>query len=253
MKIRALIVDNEEPVRARVAKLLASEPDVEVVGQCANGLEAIGFIQKHRTDLVFLEVRMPEVDGFEILRALPTNRCPEVIFVTAHEEYALAAFEFHALDYLIKPFKEGRFRDALQQARHYFDRNNDVESSRCFQKDDASTNSNEFYSRRLAIKSGEYTAFVEVADVDYIEAAANYAILHVGVVNHILRETLTNLEAKLSPERFLRVNRSTIVNLDRIKAVHPAGRGEHSVVLKNGKKITLTRGVREVQRRLECL
>ncbi len=250
MKIRALIVDDETLARARVKRMLADEPDVEVAGECASGSEAIDFIQAHRPELMFLDVQMPEVSGFDVLRALPSEHWPMVIFVTAHDQHALEAFEVHALDYLLKPFKETRFRQALQRVRQNLKTQAIQGQNQHFQEWLAQ---NSAYPSRLTVKSGEHTAFVEVADVDFIEAAANYAILHVGATNHILRETLTNLEAKLSPKRFLRVNRSAIVNLDRIKAVEPATRGEHVVVLKNGKEISLTRGVREVQQRLESL
>jgi two-component system LytT family response regulator len=250
MKIRALIVDDETLARARVKKMLADEPDVEVAGECANGSEAISFIQAHRPDIMFLDVQMPEVSGFDVLRALPSEHWPMVIFVTAHDQHALEAFEVHALDYLLKPFKETRFRQALQRARQYLKTQANQGQNQHSQEWLAQ---NSAYPSRLTVKSGEHTVFIEVDDVDYIEAAANYAILHVGATNHILRETLMNLEAKLSPKRFLRVNRSAIVNMDRIKAVQPAMRGEHVVVLKNGKELSLTRGVREIQQRLESL
>jgi two-component system LytT family response regulator len=251
MNIRALIVDDELLARARVRKMLADEPDVTVVGECANGPEAVFSIQKHRPDLVFLDVQMPEVSGFDVLRSLPPDDWPPaVIFVTAHDQHALEAFEVHALDYLLKPFKETRFRQTLLRARRHLMRHESQGMNPCFQEWLASRERNPAYPNRLTLKSGEHTAFIEVNDVDYIEAAANYAILHVGATNHILRETLTNLEAKLSPKRFLRVNRSAIVYLDRIRAVQPATRGEHVVVLKNGKEISLTRGVREIQQRV---
>ncbi len=253
MKIRVLIVDDEPLARARVKKMLAEEPDVVVAGECANGLEAIAFIQEHRPDLMFLDVQMPEVSGFDILRALPADHWPVIIFVTAHDQHALEAFGVHALDYLLKPFKETRFRQALQRARRYLKTQDAQGQHQRFQEWLASQEQNLTYPSRLTVKSGEHTAFIEVDDVDYIEAAANYAILHIGATNHILRETLTNLEAKLSPKRFLRVNRSAIVNMDRIKAVQPAMRGEHVVVLKNGKELSLTRGVREIQQRMESL
>ncbi len=254
MKIRALIVDDELLARVRVRQMLADEPEVEVAGECANGAEAIAFIQEHRPDLVFLDVQMPEVSGFDVLRALPPDLWPAaVIFVTAHDQHALEAFEVHALDYLLKPFKESRFRQTLLRARQHLMRQETQGLNPHFQEWLASQEQNPPYPNRLTVKSGEHTAFIEVNDVDYIEAAANYAILHVGATNHVLRETLTNLETKLSPKRFLRVNRSAIVNLDRVRAVQPATRGEHVVLLKNGKELSLTRGVREVQQRLESL
>jgi two-component system LytT family response regulator len=254
MNIRALIVDDELLARVRIRMMLADEPDVTVAGECANGADAIAFIQKDRPDLVFLDVQMPEISGFDVLRRLPPDRGPSaVIFVTAHDRHALEAFEVHALDYLLKPFRETRFREALLRARQHLMREDSQGMNPRFLEWLASQERNPAYLNRLAVKSGEHTAFVEVNDVDYIEAAANYAILHTGATSHILRETLTNLEAKLSPRRFLRVNRSAIVNLDRISAVQPAKSGEHAVVLKNGKVLSLTRGVREIQQRVEDL
>lgn len=251
MKIRAVIVDDELLARRRIRKMLADESEVEVAGECANGTEAVAFIRGHRPDLVFLDVQMPEVTGFDVLRALPPDGWPPaVIFVTAHDQHALEAFEVHALDYLLKPFKEGRFRRALQRVRQKLSAQNLRGQNQLFQEWLAQKSS---FPSRIAVKSGGCTNFVEVSDLDYIEAAANYAILHTGIVNYILRETLTNLQARLSPKRFLRVNRSAIVNLDRITAVKPTTRGEHVVVLKNGKELSLTSGVRHIQKQLESL
>jgi two-component system LytT family response regulator len=252
MKIRAMIVDDEPLARKRIHLFLRDEPDVEIVGECVNGVEAIDQIGRLKPDLLFLDVQMPEVSGFDVLRALPVDHWPLVIFVTAYNQHALEAFEVHALDYLLKPFKLVRFRQALHRARQTLDDKDGKGQNKRFQEW-LLAQEQSVYPSRLTVKSGEHTAFVEVKDIDCIEAAGNYAILHVGATNHILRETLANLEAKLSPKRFLRVSRSAIVNLDRIKAVQPATRGEHVVVLKNGKEFTLTRGVREVQQRLESL
>lgn len=253
MKLRVLIVDDEALARARVKKMLTTEADVEVIGECADGPEAIAFIQKHRPDLAFLDVQMPEVSGFDVLRAVSPELWPVVIFVTAHDQHALEAFEVHALDYLLKPFKEARFHDALQRARKYLATKSGEMLNQNLQTLLTTLPPENNYPSRLSVKSGERTSFVKVDEVDYIEAAANYVILHVGAQNHILRETLTNLETRLSPKQFLRVNRSAIVNLDRIKEVKPALRGEYVVVLKNNKELSLTRGVREIQQRLEFL
>lgn len=252
MKIRALIVDDEPQARQRILMFLRDEADVEVVGECADGADAIAQIERLNPDLVFLDVQMPEVDGFDVLRALPVERWPLVIFVTAYQQHAVAAFEVHALDYLLKPFKLARFRQALQRARQKL-MALDVKGQNERFREWLVAQEQATYPSRLTVKSGEHTAFVEVKDVDYVEAAGNYAILHVGATTHILRETLANLEVKLSPKHFLRVNRSAIVNLARIKAVQPATRGDHVVVLKDGLELPLTRGVREVRQRLESL
>jgi two-component system LytT family response regulator len=252
MKIRTLIVDDEPLARQRILLALQDEPDVKILGECVNGGDAITQIEQQKPDLVFLDVQMPEVGGFDVLRALPADCQPLVIFVTAYNQHALQAFEVHALDYLLKPFKLVRFRQSLQRARQHLEAH-DVDGRIARFREWLLAQEEKAYPTRLTVKSGERTAFVEVKDVDCIEAAGNYAILHTGATNHILRETLANLEAKLSPKRFLRVSRSAIVNLDRIKAVQPATRGDHVVLLKNGKELALTRGVREVQQRLESL
>lgn len=253
MKIRALIVDDERPARERVKKSLADEMGVEIAGECGNGPEALAFIQDQRPDLVFLDVQMPEVSGFDVLRALSPTQWPAIIFVTAHDQHALKAFEVHAVDYLLKPYKESRFRQALQRMRQrLINRDASADNPR-FQEWLLAQEQATAFPSRLTVRSGDRAVFIAVDDVDYIEAASNYAILHVGAVNHILRETLTNLEARLSPKNFFRVNRSAIVNLHRVKAVQPAMRGDHVVVLKYGKELPLTRGVRELQQRLEFL
>ncbi len=253
MKLRVLIVDDEALARARIKKMLATEADLEIVGECADGPEAIAFIEKQRPDLAFLDVQMPEVSGFDVLRAVAPELWPAVIFVTAHDQHALEAFEVHALDYLLKPFKETRFHEALQRARKHLAGRQAALLNQNLQSLLSATKPEASYPSRLTVKSGERTTFVKVDEVDYIEAAANYVILHVGAQNHILRETLTNLEARLSPKQFLRINRSAIVNLDRVKEVKPALRGEYLVVLKSGKELSLTRSVREIQQRLEFL
>lgn len=253
MKLRVLIVDDEALARARIKKMLATEADIEVIGECADGPEAITFIQQHRPELAFLDVQMPEVSGFDVLRALNPELWPAVIFVTAHDQHALEAFEVHALDYLLKPFKEARFHEALQRASKHLQARNVATLNQNLQSLLSGTRAETNYPSRVSVKSGDRTTFVKLDEVDYIEAAANYAILHVGAQNHILRETLSNLETRLSPKQFLRINRSAIVNLDRVKEVKPAMRGEYMVVLKNSKELSLTRGVREIQQRLEFL
>lgn len=252
MRIRALIIDDEPLARQRIHLFLRDEPDIEISGECVNGAEAIRQIAEQKPDLVFLDVQMPEASGFEVLRALPADRWPLVIFVTAYNQHALEAFEVHALDYLLKPFKLVRFRQALQRARQQLAAHDTTGQNERF-REWLLAQEETAYPSRLTVKTGEQTDFVEVREVDCIEAAGNYALLHTGAKTHILRDTLANLEAKLSPKRFLRVSRSAIVNLERVKAVQPTTRGEHVVLLKNGKELTLTRGVREIRQRLEAL
>ena len=253
MKIRALIVDDEPLARQGIQLLLQQELDIEVVEECASGAEALKAVQREQPALMFLDVQMPKMDGFTLLAAIPPEQMPVVIFVTAYDQHALKAFEVSATDYLLKPLKPARFREALQRARQYVQsRDVDVLNQR-LQALLVASKPETPYPSQLSVKIGERTVFVKLHDVDYIEAAANYVILHAGAHNHVLRETLTNLETRLSPKAFLRVNRSAIVNLERVTGVKPTPRGEHVIVLKNGKEIALTRGVREIQQRLEFL
>ena len=251
MKLRVLIVDDEALARSRVRKMLADEPDVELLGECANGPEAVAAIRERQPDLVFLDVQMPEVSGFDVLRTLLPRELPAVIFVTAHDRHAIEAFEVNALDYLLKPFKKERFQAALGRARRHLQRREVATANQRLlqwldeQKAAAST------LTRLAIRTGGRTSFVRIEDVDYIEAAGNYAVIHVGKEKQILRETLTDLESKLPRQRFLRVNRSAIVNLERVKEIETATRGEHLVILKDGQRLPLTRGVTQLRERLQ--
>jgi len=249
MKIRALVVDDESLARARIRKLLAGESNLEIVGECGNGRDAIASIQELRPDLVFLDVQMPEVTGFDVLRALPPETWPVIVFITAYDQHAVQAFEIHALDYLLKPFTQARLLIALERARrHLLARDT---SSLNQQLTEFLKPSEPVYLTRVAIKTGSQTVFVKIEDIDYIESAANYAVLQTRGENHVLRETLTNLEAKLPPRMFLRISRSIIVNLDRVKGIKSAPRDEHVVVLHDGRQLLMTRGVRDLQEKLQ--
>ena len=251
MKTRVLIVDDETLARERVRKLLASEPDVEVIGECGNGPDAIAFIQKERPELVFLDVQMPEVSGFDVLRALPPENLPAVIFVTAHDEHAIEAFEVHALDYLLKPFKRARFQEAVRRAVEHLQARDAAGMNRQLAEWLKATKTAPAYLNRIAIKSDDRTIFLKVEEIDYVESASNYVVLCTRTGNHVLRDTLTNLETRLPPKLFLRISRSVIVNLDAVKELQPGLQGEHIVILHGGKQLAMTRGLREVQERLQ--
>jgi two-component system LytT family response regulator len=253
VNIRALIVDDEPLARQGVRLLLQEESDIEVIGECASGSEALKLVQRAKPALMFLDVQMPKMDGFALLAAIPLEQMPVVIFVTAYDQHALKAFEASATDYLLKPIKPARFREALQRARQLLQSRDANALNQRLQALLSMVKPESLYPSHLSVKAGERTVFVKLHDVDFIEAAANYAILHTGTQNHVLRETLGNLESKLSPKTFLRIHRSAIVNLERVAGVKPAPRGEYMVVLKSGKELPLTRGVREIQRRLEFL
>ena len=251
MKTRVLIVDDEALARDRVRKLLASESDVEVAGECGNGPDAITFIQRERPDLVFLDVQMPEVSGFDVLRALSPENLPAVIFVTAHDQHAIEAFEVHALDYLLKPFKRARFQEAVRRAVEHVQARDAAGMNRQLAEWLKSTKTAPAYLNRIAVKSDDRTIFVKVEEIDYVESASNYVVLCTRTGNHVLRDTLTNLETRLPPKLFLRISRSVIVNLDAVKELQPGLQGEHIIILHGGKQLTMTRGLREVQERLQ--
>ncbi|NOT60881.1 MAG: response regulator transcription factor [Acidobacteria bacterium] len=225
-KIRTLIVDDEAPARASLRLLAARDPQIEIVGEARNGHEAVALIRRLKPALVFLDVQMPELDGFEVLAQVGLAASPTVIFVTAYDAYALQAFEVQALDYLLKPFSDERFHKALQRAKAHLARN--------------PTNAPPTLER-LVIKSGGRVSFLTVAEIDWIEAADYYVLLHVGAKAHLLRETITNLEARLDQQTFLRIHRSTIVNLNRVRDWQAHSSGEGAVTLHDGTQLKLSR------------
>jgi len=252
MKIRVLIADDELLARLRIRQLLTSEPDFEVIGEHESGHEAACFIREHHPELVFLDIEMPEMNGLDVLRAFAPERRPVAIFVTAHRQHALEAFDLHAADYLLKPFTTQRFREALQKARLQL-RAAQTENPSSSPQDNHQPPQSPQKDNPIAVKSGDRSVFIQVADLDYIEGAANYAILHVGTETQVLRDTLIHLEAKLAARRFLRINRSTIVNLSYVREIRRQSRWQRLVVLANGKAFPVTRGKREMLQRLNSL
>jgi two-component system, LytTR family, response regulator len=248
--IRALIVDDEPFARAGVRLLLARARDVEVVGECSNGLEAVAAIAETAPDLVFLDVQMPELDGFGVVEAVGAARMPAVIFVTAFDEHAIRAFDVHALDYLLKPLDDERFALALERARARLrgDGGRDLRAALAALVGQARLDAPPL--ERLAVKSGGRVYFVAVDDVDWVEAADNYVSLHAGRETHLVHGTLGALERRLDPRRFLRVHRSTIVNLARVRELRPLFHGEYEIVLADGTRLTSGRSYRDALRRL---
>jgi two-component system LytT family response regulator len=222
--IRALIADDEPLARKKIRSLLAREPDTEVVGECGSGSDAAKLIRELDPDLVFLDIEMPDLDGLSMLERLG-SRAPVVIFVTAYEQYAVRAFAVKALDYLLKPIDRSRFRSALERAREHL-------------KLDAQP------LARLLVRSGESFEIVKVDDIDWLEAADNYVKVHALGETHLVRETLTRLKSKLDPSRFVRIHRSTLVNVERIRSLHPLFHGDQMVVLRDGTELTLSRRYR---------
>ena len=244
-KIRTLVVDDEPMGRERVLSLLQQEEDVEVIGECSDGTQAIAAIQQHAPDLVFLDVNMPGANGFGVIDAVGADRMPNVIFVTAYDEYALKAFEYHALDYLLKPFNRDRFQETLKHARASLERRRAGDLGRRLLalvndiKPDAPR------LERLVVKSGGRVFFLRTDEIDWIEAAGNYVRLHLGDESHLFRETMNRMEARLDTRRFARIHRSRIVNTERIKELQPWFNGEYVVILRNGTRLTLSRGYRD--------
>jgi two-component system LytT family response regulator len=251
MKIRTLIVDDEPLARERVRSLLQQEPDVEILGECRNGTEAVDAIRKQSPDLVFLDVQMPGLGGFDVLRGLGNHPMPLVIFVTAHDQHALKAFEVHALDYLLKPFKQARFKETIERVRSALaSKEAGAVSTRLLSLLGQAKAEGEFLAR-IPVRNGDRVIFVKTDQIEYMESAGNYVVLHTARENHVVRETLTALEAKLDPRHFARISRSMLVKLDQIKELQPLFKGEHAVLLHNGKRLTMTRGLREVQELLK--
>lgn len=250
MKIRAVIVDDEPLARERLRTLLGNAADVRIVAECGDGRRAIAVIEKHRPDLLFLDVQMPEPDGFGVLAALPPERLPVVVFVTAYDRYALKAFEASALDYLLKPFDRERFEKTLARVRAHLEQKRSGklnEKLLALLEQRPGTR----YAERLVVKDGGRIAFLRVEDIEWIEALGNYAGLHAGKETHLLRETMSALEARLNPEKFVRVHRSAIVNLEQIRELQPTFHGDFRILLRNGTRLTLSRTYRkELQRRL---
>jgi two-component system LytT family response regulator len=244
MDIRALIVEDEPLMRERLRGLLADEPDVAVVGECANGPEAVAALSADRPDLVFLDVQMPGLNGFEVIEAVGVERMPATVFVTAYDRYAVKAFEVHALDYLLKPFNRQRFRQALGRVRARLRRGEAAEVNELLRALLADAEAAPRGPRRLVVKSDSRIALVRPEDVDWVEAAGNYVRLHVGKDEHLLRGTMEAAEAQLPAGKFVRVHRSAIVNIDRIRALEPAFHGDYVVQLHDGTELPLSRTYR---------
>ena len=244
-KIRALIVDDEHLARKKIRTLLAGEPEIEIIGECATGPAAVASLQQQSPDLLFLDVQMPGLDGFGVLQAVDPERWPVIIFVTAYDQYALRAFEVHALDYLLKPFDRARFQAAIQRAKDQIAGriNRDLNEQLLALLKDLKIEPKPL--ERLVIKSTGRVFFLKTDEIDWIEAADNYVQLHAGSESLLLRETMSGLETQLDPAKFLRIHRSTIVNLERIQELKPWFHGEYLVILRDGTQLTLSRGYRE--------
>ncbi|MDP1677357.1 MAG: LytTR family DNA-binding domain-containing protein [Bacteroidota bacterium] len=242
--IRAIIIDDEPLARDKVKLFAAGEPDIEVVDTCSNGHEAIASFNKFKPDLLFLDIQMPEINGFEVLQQLPV--LPGIIFITAYDEFALRAFEFHALDYLLKPYDRERFQKSVIHARSALRSRTETETTT--EQIKLLLHSIQQHSdklERLIVKTNGRIIFLRIEEIDWMEAAGNYVKLHVGNESHLIRETMNGLEHQLNPQKFIRIHRSTIINIEKIKELEPYFNGEYKVVLNNSTQLILSRNYRE--------
>jgi two-component system LytT family response regulator len=270
MTMRVLIVDDEPIARRRLSRLLKMEEDVEVVDEVGSGSDALAAIKERKPDLVFLDVQMPDMDGFGVVSALGgETSMPAIVFVTAYNEYAVKAFDVNAVDYLLKPFDPDRFRSAFSRARTHLEQKSSAEAGRRIKAlleevlgEDraqalaaaggnghgapaAAPVARTRYLDRLMVKHDGRVFFVKVADVDWFEASGNYVRVHVGRVSHLIRETMHGIEAQLDPNQFARIHRAVIVNLDRIRELQPWFAGDYIVILRDGRQLKLSRTYRE--------
>jgi two-component system, LytTR family, response regulator len=228
-RIRVLVVDDEPLARSNLTVLLPRQPDIEVIGECGSGREALAAIRANRPDLVFLDVQMPECDGFDVLELIGGDLPPAIVFVTAYDRYALRAFEVGALDYLLKPFDDARFELALGRARERLRQRGNLPAR----------------IERVVVKSAGQVLFLKAAEIDWIAAADYYASLHVGPRTHLLRRTLSELEQELDPGAFCRIHRSTIINIDRLRSLEMGADGEYEACLKDGTRLGVSRRYRK--------
>ncbi|PYQ27905.1 MAG: DNA-binding response regulator [Acidobacteria bacterium] len=232
--MKVVIVDDEPLARSAIRGLVAEDPELTVAGECS-GIDAAEMIRREQPDILFLDIQMPEVDGFQVIEQVGLNAVPAVIFVTAYDEHALRAFDVHALDYLVKPFDDRRFFAALLRAKEHA-RKRETPRERV---------------ARFLVRNGEKVLFIRTEDIDWIEAADYYVSLHAAGKTHLLRRSMAEIETDLDPDRFVRVHRSAIVNVDRVKEMHPLFRGDSVLILHDGTKLRLSRARRsEFERRL---
>jgi two-component system LytT family response regulator len=277
MTMRVLIVDDEPIARRRISRLLKAEEDVEVVDEVGSGTDAVAAIRERRPDMVFLDVQMPDMDGFGVVASLGAESMPAIVFVTAYNEYAVKAFDVNAVDYILKPFDPERFRAAFQRARSQLEQRNSAEAGRRIKQlleevlgeeraqaiatsVAGATTANGAgnghaaapvnvprarYLDRLMVKHDGRVFFLKVSDVDWFEASGNYVRVHVGRGSHLIRETMHGIEAQLEPNQFARIHRAVIVNLDRIRELQPWFAGDYIVILRDGRQLKLSRTYRE--------
>lgn len=244
-RIRTLIVDDEPLARALLRRFLDEDSEIEVIGECGDGCTAIETIESSTPELVFLDIQMPELDGFGVLQALAPETIPNVVFVTAYDQFALKAFDVHAIDYLLKPFDRERFQQALTRAKRQIAQQKSEDVNEVLLRFLNEQNARPQPVKRILVKSGGKAFFIRPDEILWVEAQGNYVALHVGAQSLLLRQTINTLEKQLDPTKFQRIQRSTIVNLDAIREMYPAGRGDYEIVLKDGVVLKLNHSYRE--------
>ncbi len=246
--IRTVLIDDEPPARRKLRHLLSSETDISIEGEAGSGTQAIELLNRTQPDLAFIDIQLPDCTGFDVVESLPTRERMQIVFVTAHDDFALKAFDVHAIDYLLKPVEPSRFAQSLKRVRRIIESAGEASgnghiASRLDELVQA-LRSNPAYTRRLLIQEGDRSIFLEVSRIDWIESARNYACIHCGDRTHILRSSLESLACKLDPALFRRISRSEIVNIDRIAEVRSWFHGDQKVVLKSGKELNWSRRYR---------
>jgi len=252
--IRTIIADDEHLARKKLRVLLDSEPGVQVVVECQDGQQTVSAIQNHRPDLLLIDIRMPDMDGFQVLKQIAPDAMPVVVFTTAYDQFAIRAFEAHALDYLLKPFDSERLHHAVERARAELLKVHDRDLTGRILDLLARNMEPKIESKqvddRMVIRAGGKVVFLDVKEIDWIEAAANYVKLNVGKDSYLLREGIGSISERLDPDRFVRIHRSVIVNVRKIKELQPCESGEYIAVLRNGKELSCSRGYRTQLQRL---
>jgi two-component system LytT family response regulator len=241
MKIRTLIVDDMMLARERIRMFLVIDPEIEIVGECGDGDKAVEEIKNLKPELVFLDVQMPGLDGFGVIEKIGIEQMPSVVFVTAYDEFAIKAFEVSALDYLLKPFEEEQLTRAVKRAKREVQKRQANDLNDHLRQLLATVKPEAKYLKRLIVKSSAQTVLVQTEDIDWIGAAGNYLELHVGRETHLVRERISRMEQKLDPEKFARIHRSTIVNLDRVKTLKHLFSGDHLTILRDDTKLNMSR------------
>jgi two-component system LytT family response regulator len=244
-RIRALIVDDEALARKRIKTLLANDSGIEVIGECSDGEKAVEAIHALAPDLVFLDVQMPVMNGFDVIRSIGSDRIPAIIFVTAYDQYALEAFEVHAVDYLLKPFNRARFEKTVTHVKTLVGRMQGGAFNGQLLTLLGSLQRKQEMPERFMIKSAGRIVFLRAEDIDWVETVGNYVRLRVGRDSHLMRETMNGMELKLDPQKFLRIHRSIIVNIDRVKELQPWAKGEYVVIMRDGARLNMSRRYRE--------